>query len=177
MARAFSLVFLSWAWGSGLRGKRWWVGPAQTAPPICKPVSGPRPQNGAFPLVSAAPDRTAACAMPEHQTETSCQPDTWHRITNDSQPASPEVSEPTLGHGARAAQFAPALLRLNHRTACGCTCRFIRDLTEPAFPNSVLAPWVRALLFKIVLSHETHNSGPFLESWGSIDARESRPRR
>jgi len=100
------------------RGKRWRVGPAQTAPPICKPVSGPRLQNGPS-LVSAAPDRTAACAMLEHQTD-SCQPDgapgqTRARLAARQPRARSRCS---LAFPVSEA-FAPALSRLNHRRLAG----------------------------------------------------------
>ncbi len=60
-------------WASGIRGKRWSVGPAQTAPPIWKAV--PWIAERALCSSRLAPDapqmalqRVPACAMAGHQT-------------------------------------------------------------------------------------------------------------
>jgi hypothetical protein len=147
-----------WTWGSGIRGKRRWVGSAQNTVPAGVPQVQPLPLTNLeayhadlldvwtaeltvsrLGLSQISPSLQAAVVL-EDQTEPV-------RITT-------VICTRTAARGRRAVKLCrspsihpPIYPHPHHQlllagSPAGNTC--------PTFPGSVLAPWARALLFKII---------------------------
>jgi hypothetical protein len=118
-------------WGSGIRGKRWSVGPAQTAPPICKAGR-----------VSWAAERGPSSSRlgPPDGACSACHALSIRRTARQPDHTQPDVDSPPRAQGAAQA-FAGLIGRIT-RTASGprvprAACECLRILLQQLSPGNL----------------------------------------